>query len=65
MAGMTKYVEWSELWSLKDDERLICRMSFEDIARVMRRAEPRYTSDEQAVADFITAHWGKVVEYPK
>jgi hypothetical protein len=64
---MTKYVEWDDPWQYgegpKDWVNCHYKMLWEDVVRWRRSVEPRYTSDEQAVEDFLVIYWASVTEY--
>jgi hypothetical protein len=57
-----KYIEWLEPYD-KEGTPVICRMKYEDVAKVQRAKDKRYVSDEQAVDDFIVIHWAQIKEY--
>lgn len=62
---MIEYIEWVDsVGDFPNAPYCISRMTPEDVARWQRWREPRYTSDEQAVDDFITVHWARRVMYP-
>lgn len=58
---MSQYVEWVEPYG-DGAEAVIMQMSCEDVAKWQRRREPRYTSDQEAIDDFVVVHWGKIIE---
>lgn len=68
---MTKYVEWMEPYD-SGDSCVICRMSFEDIIKSMKRLQENfknhpnypYKSDQEAIDDFIVVHWGRIIDCP-
>jgi len=56
-------IEWIEPFDAEAKYTLICRMTEEDIIKYQREREPRYTSDQQALDDFMVIHWAtKVAE---
>lgn len=67
---MTKYVEWNEPWQYGTCHtswvNVTSRMTVEDAIRYQRGycAEKAfyYKSDEDALADFLTIHWAKIIE---
>lgn len=60
---MTVWIDWIEPFDSEAKYTLYCRLSEQDVIRFQREREPRYTSDEQAVEDFMVIHWAtRVVE---
>lgn len=64
---MTRYVEWNEPYDNEATANLICRLAVEDVIRVQCAhafdvARHIYTSDDEAVLDFMAVHWGRIVE---
>ena len=57
-----KYAIWQEPYSNDPLINVECKMSYDDIVKLRRSLEPRYTSDDQVFMDFVTVHWAKVVE---
>jgi hypothetical protein len=65
---MTKYVEWIEPFDASGSIALICRLTVEDAIKWQQGAPERagnkvfkYESDEQALEDFVTVHWARIV----
>jgi hypothetical protein len=56
-----KWVEWVEPYS-DGNEAVYMRMRVEDVIACQRRREPRYTSDEQALDDFVATQWAVYVQ---
>jgi hypothetical protein len=65
---MAKYVKWIEPYSVEADVCVELRVTVEDAIKSQRvhvakyRPDFTYESDDQALQDFITVHWGIVVE---
>lgn len=55
-------IEWVEPFDSKARYPLICRMKEEDIIAYQRAREPRYSSDEEALGDFMIVHWAYKVK---
>lgn len=62
-----KYVEWIEPYDNETDTTLICRLTVEDAIKAQRHhafAQKGfvYETEQQALDDFVTVHWAKIVE---
>ena len=60
---MTKYVEWCEPFDSEAQVNLICRVRVDEISKWQRSRDDRYTSDQQALDDFLVVHWGQIKDY--
>lgn len=67
---MTKWVEWSEPFGNVAVE-VVCRMRVEDVIHYMimeyqveHKDHPNYPyrAQDEALQDFLTIHWGRIVE---
>ncbi len=62
-----EYVEWVEPYSKDDSVVLTCRLTKVDAIKAQRAAaffaNPTfvYESDQQALEDFLTVHWAKLI----
>lgn len=65
---MTRYVEFDEPFCFKENGPYTIsqtvRIAAADVIAWQRWREPRYESDEQALEDFLTVHWARIVEVP-
>ena len=65
---MTKYVKWVEPYDSDANGCVELRMTVEDVIKCQRahvalvRPDFKYESDEQALQDFITVHWGEIID---
>jgi hypothetical protein len=65
---MTRYVKWIEPYDAEANGCVELRMTVEDVIKCQRarvaqyRPDFQYESDQQAIDDFCTVHWGTIVE---
>lgn len=57
---LEQYVEWVDPLD-QSSVPVIMRAKVSDIITFQRKREPRYTSDQQALDDFIAVNWATVV----
>lgn len=63
------YVEWVEPFSQADASiTLICRLTKCDAIKAQRLSglarQYEYRDDQQALTDFITVHWARIIKDP-
>ena len=60
---MGTWIEWVDPFDKEGKYPVVMRMSAKDVAAYQRELEPRYTSDEQAIDDFMAVNWARKVEW--
>jgi hypothetical protein len=66
---MTKYMEWDEPFN-RTGCHVICRMTFDDVIKAMKELQEDhkdhpnypYKTDQEALDDFQTIHWARIID---
>lgn len=60
---MSAFVEYLELW--QGTRPCWVRIKVVDVVWFQFQRQPRYTTAQEALDDFLAVHWGVIIEEPR